>query len=51
MLERIENVEDPEMLEEMRKKSLKFKSLEDFLGDRWLEERMSENQETGEKHG
>ena len=31
MLERLEDVEDLKMLEEMRKKPLKFKRLEDFL--------------------
>ena len=31
MLERIEDVEDLKMLEEMRKKPLKFRKLEDFL--------------------
>lgn len=31
MLERIEDVEDLEMLEEMRKKSLRFRKLDDFL--------------------
>jgi len=33
MLERIEEVEDLRMLEEMRKRSLKFRRLEDFLKD------------------
>jgi len=31
MLERLEDVEDLRMLEEIRKKPLKFKKLEDFL--------------------
>jgi PHD/YefM family antitoxin component YafN of YafNO toxin-antitoxin module len=31
MLERLEDVEDLRMLEEMRKKPLKFRKLEDFL--------------------
>jgi PHD/YefM family antitoxin component YafN of YafNO toxin-antitoxin module len=31
MLERLEDLEDLRMLEDMRKKPLKFKSLEDFL--------------------
>jgi len=31
MLERLEDVEDLRMLEEIRKKPLKFKRLEDFL--------------------
>ncbi|GIX46093.1 MAG: hypothetical protein KatS3mg131_0304 [Candidatus Tectimicrobiota bacterium] len=31
MLERLEDVEDLKMLEEMRKKPLKFRKLEDFL--------------------
>ena len=31
MLERLEDVEDLRMLEEMRKKPLHFRSLEDFL--------------------
>ena len=31
MLERLEDVEDLKMLEEMRKKPLKFRRLEDFL--------------------
>ncbi len=31
MLERMEDVEDLKMLEEMRKKSLKFRKLDDFL--------------------
>jgi len=33
MLERLEDVEDLKMLAEMRKKPLKFKKLEDFLGE------------------
>jgi len=33
MLERIEEVEDLRMLEQMRKRSLKFRRLEDFLKD------------------
>jgi len=33
MLERLEDVEDLRMLEEMRKKPLKFKRLEDFLDE------------------
>ncbi|MEA3476426.1 MAG: type II toxin-antitoxin system Phd/YefM family antitoxin [Candidatus Cloacimonadota bacterium] len=32
ILERLEDIEDLKMLEEMRKKPLKFKKLEDFLG-------------------
>lgn len=31
MLERLEDIEDLRMIEEMRKKPLKFKRLEDFL--------------------
>lgn len=31
MLERLEDIEDLRMLEEMRKKPLKFKKVEDFL--------------------
>ena len=31
MLEKLENFEDLKMLEEMRKKPLKFKKLDDFL--------------------
>lgn len=31
MLERLEDIEDLRMLEEMRKKPLKFRKLEDFL--------------------
>ena len=31
LLERLEDIEDLKMLEKMRKKPLKFKSLEDFL--------------------
>jgi hypothetical protein len=31
MLERLEDVEDLKMLAEMRKKTLKFKNLEDFV--------------------
>ncbi|MGQ9630703.1 MAG: type II toxin-antitoxin system Phd/YefM family antitoxin [bacterium] len=31
ILERLEDLEDLKMLEEMRKKSLRFKRLEDFL--------------------
>ncbi len=33
MLERLEDVEDLGMLEEMRKKPLKFKKLEEFLAE------------------
>lgn len=33
MLERLEDIEDLKMLAEMREKTLKFKKLEDFLGE------------------
>ena len=33
MLERLEDVEDLRLLEEMRKKPLKFRKLEDFLNE------------------
>ena len=33
MLERLEDVDDLKILEEMRKKPLKFRRLEDFLGE------------------
>lgn len=33
MLERLEDVEDLKMLEEMRKHALKFRRLEDLLGE------------------
>ncbi len=33
MLERIEDVEDLEMLEEMRRKSLKFRKLDDLMNE------------------
>ena len=33
MLERLEDAEDLKMLEEMRKKPLEFKKLEDFLNE------------------
>ncbi|MCL6478762.1 MAG: type II toxin-antitoxin system Phd/YefM family antitoxin [Peptococcaceae bacterium] len=33
ILERIEDLEDLRILEEMRKKNLKFRKLEDFLGE------------------
>jgi prevent-host-death family protein len=32
MLERLEDIDDLKMLEEMRKKPLKFRKLEEFLG-------------------
>jgi PHD/YefM family antitoxin component YafN of YafNO toxin-antitoxin module len=34
MLERLEDVEDLKMLEEMRKKPLRFRKLDDFLRER-----------------
>ena len=34
MLERLEDLEDLKMLEEMRKKPLKFRKLEEFLRER-----------------
>lgn len=34
MLERLEDIDDLEYLENMRKKPLKFKSLDDFLKER-----------------
>jgi len=33
MLERLENIEDLQVLKEVRKKPLKFKRLEEFLGE------------------
>lgn len=33
MLERLEDLDDLEMLKEMRKKSLKFRKLEEFLAE------------------
>ena len=46
MLERLEDIEDLKTLEEMRKKQLKFRPLDDFLNDKSLVE--SEKEDHGE---
>ena len=46
MLERLEDIEELKTLEEMRKKQLKFRPLDDFLNDKSLVE--SEKEDHGE---
>ena len=45
MLERLEDIEDLKTLEEMRKKPLKFRPLDDFLNDKSLVEIEKEDHE------